>query len=150
MAEAPPPVDEQAPPQVDAVEQLRVQEEASSLYPQPPESDDGGGGEKKRQYLVVMRHGQRADEVCLIVSYVVKIFGPALFSVTYVVLTSLIFPTLTVLVTQIDPDWVTTAVRPFDPPLTEKGEEQVRGAKQLLNLLCGFIHGLSSYPQNCL
>jgi len=77
VAEAPPPVDEQAPPQVDAVEQLRVQEEASSLYPQPPEFDDGGGGEKKRQYLVVMRHGQRADEVCLFVSQVVKVCCPA-------------------------------------------------------------------------
>ncbi len=27
---------------------------------------------------------------------------------------------------QIDPEWVKTAARPFDPPLTEKGEEQVR------------------------
>ena len=26
---------------------------------------------------------------------------------------------------QINPDWVKTAARPFDPPLTEHGEEQV-------------------------
>ena len=44
------------------MEQLRVQEEVHSMDPNPPEPDDDGGG-RKRQYLVVMRHGQRADEV---------------------------------------------------------------------------------------
>ena len=46
----------------DAMEQLRVQEEVSNMDPNSPEPDDGGGG-RKRQYLIVMRHGQRADEV---------------------------------------------------------------------------------------
>lgn len=31
---------------------------------------------------------------------------------------------------QIDPDWVKTAARPFDPPLTEYGEEQVQPVAQ--------------------
>ena len=35
---------------------------------------------------------------------------------------------------------MTTAARPFDPPLTEKGEEQVRCARQLLSLLCDCNH----------
>ena len=60
MAEAPPPVGQQSIG--DAMEQLRVQEEVHNMDPNPPEPDDGGGG-RKRQYLVVMRHGQRADEV---------------------------------------------------------------------------------------
>jgi len=46
----------------DQLEQLRVQEEVAKMHPQPPEDGDDGGG-RKRQYLVVMRHGQRADEV---------------------------------------------------------------------------------------
>ena len=31
---------------------------------------------------------------------------------------------------QINPDWVKTAARPFDPPLTEFGEEQVQPVAQ--------------------
>jgi len=47
----------------DQLEQLRVQEEVAKMHPQPPDDGDDGGGGRKRQYLVVMRHGQRADEV---------------------------------------------------------------------------------------
>ena len=60
MAEAPPPVGQQS--LGDAMEQLRVQEEVHNMDPNSPEPDDNGGG-RKRQYLIVMRHGQRADEV---------------------------------------------------------------------------------------
>ncbi|KAK9840748.1 hypothetical protein WJX81_002154 [Elliptochloris bilobata] len=35
-------------------------------------------------------------------------------------------------VDEIDPEWVKTTARPFDPPLTEKGEEQARSVAEQL------------------
>ena len=39
---------------------------------------------------------------------------------------------------QINPEWVKTAARPFDPPLTEYGEEQVQPVARLACFLYSY------------
>ena len=71
-------------------EQLAAQQEAAYIE----EEETGPPLGTKRQYLVVMRHGERLDEV--------------------------------------DVEWRGTAERPWDPPLSPKGEQQARDAAKRL------------------
>jgi hypothetical protein len=71
-------------------EQLAAQQEAAHIE----EEETGPPLGTKRQYLVVMRHGERLDEV--------------------------------------DVAWRETAERPWDPPLSPKGEQQARDAAKRL------------------
>lgn len=61
---------------------------ASSLPQKQVPSGSKGASESVKQRLIIIRHGERLDNV--------------------------------------DPDWERTAERPYDPPLTDDGEEEVR------------------------
>ena len=65
---------------------------ASSLSQKQVPSGSKGASEPVKQRLIIIRHGERLDNV--------------------------------------DPYWERTAERPYDPPLTEDGEEEVRTVGQ--------------------
>lgn len=65
---------------------------ASSLPQKQVPSGSKGASEPVKQRLIIIRHGERLDNV--------------------------------------DPDWERTAERPYDPPLTEDGKEEVRTVGQ--------------------
>ena len=65
---------------------------ASSLSQKQAPSGSKGGSEPVKQRLIIIRHGERVDNV--------------------------------------DPHWERTAERPYDPPLTEDGEEEVKTVGQ--------------------
>ena len=65
---------------------------ASSLPQKQVPSGSKGASEPVKQRLIIIRHGERLDNV--------------------------------------DPDWERTTERPYDPPLTEDGEEEVRTVGQ--------------------
>ena len=94
-------------PQMSVTEQLRVQtelgnEEEAKRTPAPKG--------KTRQLLVVMRHGERIDEVCCMQKWC-QYWKQRQYQQQIVL--------------QVDKQWSAIAPRPYDPFLSEHGEEQV-------------------------
>ena len=99
-------------PQVPAAEQLRVQTELAREEEEHARRTAAPPG-KDRQLLVVMRHGERIDEVWC---NVLQLEAGQLESNTYLVFLQL----------QVDKAWSALAKRPYDPFLSDHGQDQVR------------------------
>lgn len=115
-------------PQMSVAEQLRVQTELA-LHEEEARRTKAPAG-RNRQIMVVMRHGERIDEVCRKqqaskLPLICKFCGRQHNAKCGVL--------------QVDKEWSAIAPRPFDPFLSEHGEDQVQHAVdqlQLINYMC--------------